>query len=100
MQPTQHPARRHPDRETSPLIPTASFPQALRILSHSCDSEIDNPDTPLALWDTLEKEVHHGYIPLNRVANYGTVAETRVDRCTVPHDAENTLAAEPSALAL
>ena len=33
-------------------------PQALRILSHSCDAEIDNPDTPLALWDKLEKEVH------------------------------------------
>ena len=37
--------------------PRCCSPQALRILSHSCDSEIDNPDTPLALWDTLEKEV-------------------------------------------
>ena len=47
-----------------PAIPTALSPQALRILSHSCDSEIDNPDTPLALWDTLEKEVRHGYSPI------------------------------------
>ena len=36
--------------------------QALRILSHSADAEIDNPDTPLALWDKLEKEVRGGFL--------------------------------------
>ncbi len=88
-------------REPTLLTPTViMFPQALRILSHSCDSEIDNPDTPLALWDTLEKEVHHGYIPLHRVANHGSVAKARLDHCTVPCDAKTALAAEPSALAL
>lgn len=63
-------------REPTLLTPTViMFPQALRILSHSCDSEIDNPDTPLALWDTLEKEVHYGYTPLHYVKTHKTVAK-------------------------
>lgn len=37
-----------------------SSAQALRILQHSCDSEIDSPDTPLALWEDLEKDIRGG----------------------------------------
>lgn len=39
----------------------ASTPQALRILQSSCDSEIDSPEAPLALWDNLEKDVRGGW---------------------------------------
>jgi hypothetical protein len=37
-------------------------PQGLRILDHGCDIEIDDPDTPLSLWDSLEKEVTGGWL--------------------------------------
>ena len=36
--------------------------QGLRILDHGCDIEIDDPDTPLSLWDSLEKEVTGGWL--------------------------------------
>lgn len=36
--------------------------QGLRILDHGCDTEIDSPDTPLALWESLEKEVTGGWL--------------------------------------
>jgi hypothetical protein len=36
--------------------------QGLRILDHGCDLEIDDPGTPLSLWDSLEKEVTGGWL--------------------------------------
>ncbi len=42
--------------------PEAQTLQGLRILDHGCDTEIDDPDTPLALWEALEKEVTGGWL--------------------------------------
>jgi hypothetical protein len=50
------------DAQRGRLSTHIGMPQALRILSHSADAEIDNPDTPLALWDKLEKEVRGGFL--------------------------------------
>lgn len=36
--------------------------QGLRILDHCCDTEIDDPHTPLALWQGLESEITGGWL--------------------------------------
>jgi hypothetical protein len=36
--------------------------QGLRILDHCCDLQIDDPITPLALWEGVEGEVAGGWL--------------------------------------
>jgi len=36
--------------------------RGLRILDHCCDTEIDDPHTPLALWQGLESEITGGWL--------------------------------------
>lgn len=55
--------------------------QALRILQHACDSKIDSPDTPLALWDNLEKDVRGGAFGNMRVPLSTRCACLRVCVC-------------------
>ena len=45
-----------------PHVPRIPAPQGLRILDHGCDAEIDGPDMPLALWESLEAEVTGGLL--------------------------------------
>lgn len=43
------------------LMPLYLLWQALRMLDHSCDDQIDSPKLPLQLWATLEQQIKQSW---------------------------------------
>jgi hypothetical protein len=54
------------------LLVMHDLQQGLRILDHACDFEIENPGTPLQLWEKLDKDTTGGFFrgPLVKLTFY------------------------------